>query len=144
MEVRASDGRVLGAASLAELEKRLGIPAFVILPRPDLLRALTQLVNGSRTHCRARCVGVEESDGGVIARFADGQQAEAELLIGADGLHSVVRSHLHGNEKPRYAGYTCWRGLAACEAKMLPLTTGFEAWGCGMRFSLYHCGPESH
>lgn len=142
MEMRTWDGRVLGAAPLAELEKRLGIPAFVVLPRPDLLRALTRLVDGSRTHCRARCVGVEESEGRVIARFADGQQAEAGLLIGADGLHSVVRSHLHGNVKPRYAGYTCWRGFATCEAKALPLTAGFEAWGCGMRFALYHCGPD--
>jgi 2-polyprenyl-6-methoxyphenol hydroxylase-like FAD-dependent oxidoreductase len=142
MEMRTSDVRVLGAAPLAGLEERLGIPAFVILPRPDLLRALTRLVDGSRTHCRARCVGVEEGEGRVIARFADGQQAEAELLVGADGLHSVVRSHLHGNVKPRYAGYTCWRGFGTCKAKALPLTTGFEAWGSGMRFALYHCGTD--
>jgi FAD-dependent urate hydroxylase len=142
MEMRTADGRVLGATPLAELEKRLGLPAFVILPRPDLLRELTRLVDKHRTHCRARCVGVEESAGRVIARFADGQQAEAGLLVGADGLHSVVRSHLHGNVKPRYAGYTCWRGFATCAAKALPLTTGFEAWGCGARFALFHCGPD--
>ena len=141
LETRTSDGRVLAAVPLAELEKRLGIPAFVVLPRPDLLRELTRLVDKQRTHCRARCVGVEENAGRVIARFADGQQAEAGLLVGADGLHSVVRSHLHGNEKPRYAGYTCWRGMAACEAKALPLTTGFEAWGPGARFALHRCGP---
>jgi 2-polyprenyl-6-methoxyphenol hydroxylase-like FAD-dependent oxidoreductase len=78
----------------------------------------------------------------VIARFADGRQEEAGLLVGADGLHSVVRSHLHGSVKPRFAGYTCWRGMATCEAKALPLTTGFEAWGPGARFALYHCGPD--
>jgi 2-polyprenyl-6-methoxyphenol hydroxylase-like FAD-dependent oxidoreductase len=141
-EVRTSDGRVLGAAPLAQLEKRLGIPAFVVLPRPDLLRELTRLVDKRRTHCCARCVGVEESEGRVFARFADGQQAEAGLLVGADGLHSVVRSHLHGNVKPRYAGYTCWRGFGTCEAKALPVTTGFEAWGSGARFALYHCGRD--
>jgi FAD-dependent urate hydroxylase len=142
MEIRTSEGRVLGATPLSELEKTLGVPAFVILPRPDLLRVLTRLVDRSRTHCHARCVGVEESEGRVIARFADGQQAEAALLLGADGLHSAVRSHLHGNVKPRYAGYTCWRGFATCEAKALPLTTGFEAWGSGIRFALYHCGSD--
>jgi 2-polyprenyl-6-methoxyphenol hydroxylase-like FAD-dependent oxidoreductase len=142
LETRTSDGRVLGALPLAELEKRLGVPAFVVVPRRELLRELTRLVDKERTHCRARCVGVEERAGGVIARFADGRQAEAGLLVGADGLHSVVRSHLHGNVKPRYAGYTCWRGMAACEAKALPLTTGFEAWGPGARFALHHCGPD--
>jgi 2-polyprenyl-6-methoxyphenol hydroxylase-like FAD-dependent oxidoreductase len=49
---------------------------------------------------------------------------------------------LHRNVKPRYAGYTCWRGMATCEAKALPLTTGFEAWGPSARFALYHCGPD--
>jgi 2-polyprenyl-6-methoxyphenol hydroxylase-like FAD-dependent oxidoreductase len=141
-EVRTSDGRILGATPLTELERRPGIPAMFILPRPDLLRELTRLVEARRMHCRARCVGIEESKGRVIARFADGRQAEADLLIGADGLHSVVRSHLHGSAKPRYAGYTCWRGFATCEARALPLTTGFEAWGCGARFALYHCGPS--
>jgi 2-polyprenyl-6-methoxyphenol hydroxylase-like FAD-dependent oxidoreductase len=141
LETRTSDGRVLAAVPLAELEKRLGVPAFAVLPRPDLLRELTRLVDKPRTHCRARCVGIEESAGRMTARFADGYQAEAGLLVGADGLHSVVRSHLHGSVKPRYAGYTCWRGMATCEAKALPLTTGFEAWGPGARFALYHCGP---
>lgn len=142
MEMRTSAGRVLGTAPLVELEKRLGIPALVVLPRRDLLRELTRLVDKLRRHCRARCVGVEESEGRVIARFANGHQAEAGLLVGADGLHSAIRSHLHGNVKPRYAGYTCWRGFATCEAKVLPATTGFEAWGCGARFALYHCGPN--
>jgi FAD-dependent urate hydroxylase len=142
LETRTSDGRVLGALPLAQLVKRLGVPAFAVLPRPDLLRELTRLVAKRRTHCRARCVGVEERAGRVIARFADGRLAEAGLLVGADGLHSVVRSNLHGNVKPRYAGYTCWRGMATCEAKALPLTTGFEAWGPGARFALHHCGPD--
>jgi len=141
LETRTSEGCVLGALPLAELEKKLGIPAFVVVPRRDLLRELTRLVDKHRTHCRSRCVGVEESAGRVIARFADGRQAEAGLLVGADGLHSVVRSHLHGSVKPRYAGYTCWRGMAACEAKALPLATGFEAWGPGARFALHRCGP---
>jgi len=141
LETRTSDGRVLGALPLAELEKRLGVPAFVVVPRRDLLRELTRLVDKHRTHCRARCVGVEESGGRVMARFADGRQAEAGLLVGADGLHSVVRSHMHGSVKPRYAGYTCWRGMATCEAKALPLATSFEAWGPGARFALHRCGP---
>ena len=142
MELRTPNGRVLGATPLADLETRLGMPALVVLSRPNLLRELTRLADGRRTHCSARCVGVEEGEGRVVARFEDGRQAEADLLIGADGLHSVIRSHLHGNAKPRYAGYTCWRGFAICEAKALPLTMGFEAWGPGARFALYHCGPD--
>jgi 2-polyprenyl-6-methoxyphenol hydroxylase-like FAD-dependent oxidoreductase len=142
MEVRTSDGCILGATPLSELENKLGFPALFVVSRPDLLRELTRLVDKGRTHCGTRCVGVEESEGRVIARFADGRQAEAGLLVGADGLHSVVRSHLHGSVKPRYAGYTCWRGLATCETMAFPLSIAFEAWGPGARFALHHCGPD--
>jgi 2-polyprenyl-6-methoxyphenol hydroxylase-like FAD-dependent oxidoreductase len=141
MQFRAWSGRVLTEMPLAELEKKLGVPVNVIVQRADLLRGLTRLVDSGRVHCRARCVGVQHHDGRVTARFVDGRQVDADLLVGADGLHSVIRSHLHGNANPRYAGYTCWRGLAECETKALPANAGFEAWAPGARFAVHHCGP---
>ncbi len=59
----------------------------------------------------------------------------ASALIGADGIHSAVRAQLFGERAPRYAGYTCWRGIAE-----LPDPAGpgvmFERWGRGRRFGL--------
>ena len=48
--------------------------------------------------------------GGVaVARFADGTDAEADVIIGADGIHSAVRTTLFGPDAPRFTGKICYR-----------------------------------
>jgi 2-polyprenyl-6-methoxyphenol hydroxylase-like FAD-dependent oxidoreductase len=47
----------------------------------------------------------------VAARFSDGSEAHADLLIGADGLRSAVRAQLFPGLEPEYAGYVAWRAL---------------------------------
>lgn len=54
----------------------------------------------------------ERNTSGVVARFEDGTQAQADVLIGADGSRSTVRTLLMPEVKPLYAGYVAWRGVA--------------------------------
>jgi FAD-dependent urate hydroxylase len=140
-EVRTSAGRTLSSLSFAALERKLGVPVGVIVHRADLLRELAAGLDKGRIHCGARCVSIEVKADGVLARFVNGREACADLLVGADGLHSVVRSQLHGISKPRYAGYTCWRGVAHLGVNDPPPGLSFETWGPGARFSVHHCGP---
>jgi 2-polyprenyl-6-methoxyphenol hydroxylase-like FAD-dependent oxidoreductase len=140
-EVRTSTGQIVSALSFFKLERKLGVPVGVVVHRADLLRELAAGLEKDRTHCGARCVAIENKADGVLARFADGREASADLLVGADGLHSVVRSQLHGPSKPRYAGYTCWRGVTKLEVNDPPPGLSFETWGPGARFSVHHCGP---
>ena len=49
------------------------------------------------------------------AFLADGSSVEGDLLIGADGLHSVIRAQLFGPREPRYAGYVAWRAITEFE-----------------------------
>jgi 2-polyprenyl-6-methoxyphenol hydroxylase-like FAD-dependent oxidoreductase len=48
---------------------------------------------------------------GVRALFADGREERGAALVGADGLHSVIRAQLVGDGPPRYSGATVWRAL---------------------------------
>jgi 2-polyprenyl-6-methoxyphenol hydroxylase-like FAD-dependent oxidoreductase len=61
---------------------------------------------------------IETGAAAVTAIFEDGSHAEADLLVGADGLHSTVRAQFLPGVAPRYAGYVAWRGVV--EAAALP------------------------
>src|ERR1041385_5388094 len=54
---------------------------------------------------------VRQQPQSVAALFADGTEVEGDLLVGADGLYSTVRSSVFGGPAPRYAGYIAWRGM---------------------------------
>lgn len=47
----------------------------------------------------------------VTATFADGQSVQADLLVAADGVRSLIRQTLVAHAKPAYAGYIAWRGM---------------------------------
>ena len=50
-----------------------------------------------------------------MARFADGRKIEADIVIGADGIHSTVRDSLFGQIEPHFTGCVCWRGMVAVD-----------------------------
>jgi 2-polyprenyl-6-methoxyphenol hydroxylase-like FAD-dependent oxidoreductase len=140
LEVRTAAGKVLAVTPLARAARRFGVPGSVCVHRGEILRELMRLSEPGRVHLRARGVGFKESNGCVIARFADGTEARGDFLVGADGLRSQVRAQLFGDTPARYAGYTCWRGVATLDQVALGPDTAFETWGRGRRFSVHHCG----
>jgi 2-polyprenyl-6-methoxyphenol hydroxylase-like FAD-dependent oxidoreductase len=140
LEVRTSDGRLLTITPFARAENRSGLPGYLCVHRADMLRALMRRSNPARVRLHSRCVGIDERNGGVLARFADGHETHGDFLVGADGLRSAVRARLFGDAPPRYAGYTCWRGVASLEQTTLSSDTAFEAWGRGRRFAVHPCG----
>jgi salicylate hydroxylase len=59
-----------------------------------------------------KVVGYEQSEAGVVATLDTGERVSGDVLVGADGIHSVVRAQMLGTEAPRYTGMTAWRAIA--------------------------------
>ena len=56
------------------------------------------------------------ADDTAVARFADGSEIEADVIVGADGIHSPVRASLFGPDAPRFTGKICYRSVIPTEA----------------------------
>jgi salicylate hydroxylase len=84
--------------------------------RADLLDVLGADLPKQSIHLGARCVGVETNEDSAVARFRDGSSYEADIVIGADGIHSAVRESLFGADAPRFTGKICYRCLVPVDA----------------------------
>ncbi len=112
--IRSWRGRLLFQLDLQELRRELG-DVIVILHRAELLSMLRELAAAAYIRSGARCIGFEQNERQVKALLSDGSSVEGDFLLGADGLHSVVRAQLFGATKRRYAGYIAWRGVTQFE-----------------------------
>jgi 2-polyprenyl-6-methoxyphenol hydroxylase-like FAD-dependent oxidoreductase len=92
------------------------LPASRLVWRSDLYRLLYEraAAQGSQVEYGKRLVGVDEDGRGVTARFADGSVAHGDVLIGADGIRSTVRTLIDPNAaQPQYVGFLGFGGLSS-------------------------------
>jgi salicylate hydroxylase len=97
--------------------ERYGYP-YCTVWRPDLLAVLAAAVRAIKPdaiHLGAQCERFAEASGRVTLHLADGRAASGDLLIGADGVHSTIRSQLFGASKANFTGFAAWRGVIPME-----------------------------
>lgn len=114
----------------------VSIPTSVALHRADLQTTLLHAFNTSRIHLGHNLVNYEQHHDKVIATFRNGDSIEADFLIGADGIHSDVRTQFLGDGEPIYRGYTVWRGISSITESSIPRATAIEIHGRGKRFGI--------
>jgi len=120
--------------------ERFGAP-YYSFHRADLLGALASGLDHRLIHLDHRLVGLEERGDGVTLAFANGAKVEAEFVIGADGVRSVIRQALYGSDNPTYTGQMVWRALlnASDVPREVLEPTGHIQWvGPGCHLLAYH------
>ena len=103
-------GRETFRTPLSDSATMYGAP-YLQAHRAELHAILLKGTAGASLHLGARCTGIRTEGEQAVARFADGSEAEGDLVVGADGIHSVVRRTLFGDVPARYTGTMCWRGI---------------------------------
>jgi salicylate hydroxylase len=108
-------GRYISRTKRGDFRQKFGAPNLSV-HRADLLEVLGAALKTTQLRFGTRCIGVEGGARSAVARFADGSMIEADVIVGADGIHSAVRGSLFGLDKPRFTGCICWRGMVPAEA----------------------------
>ncbi len=105
--------------------------SYLTVHRGDFHALLIQALPDSAISYGKLLTDVEDLGDRVVMHFSDGSQAEADLVIGADGVHSRIREKLLGPEPPKYAGYLAHRAVfptPAVKAGMLPFDACCKWW----------------
>jgi salicylate hydroxylase len=108
---RGRDGAVIFETHSSE---SLAAMRMLTLHRGHLLQALVESVPPERLHTGKRCIAVEERSREMCVTFSDGSEAVSDAVVGADGIHSTVRS-LHHDDRPVFSGTVAYRGLIPME-----------------------------
>jgi len=132
--VQTPAGRLIAHNEFGTVSCMAGAPCICI-HRTVLQKILLDSLPPASLLTGARCCGFDDS----TAILESGQRIKADVLVGADGISSVIRDVLHETKAPRYAGYTCWRGICQ-DNGVLPDRSALLVVGAGSQFGLLPCG----
>lgn len=127
-------------------ERRWGAP-YLQFHRADLLGVLVEAVRSDPSitvMMSSRVMSCDIRQDQIGVRLTSGGICHGDLLIGADGIHSVVRESLPGADTPRFTGCVAWRGTVPLDAlKSHPPPPTACAWvGPGRHAVTYRLGAE--
>lgn len=108
--------------------------------RPDLIHALTGRLDPRRVRMNHKVKSFGQTEDGVWVECENGERFEADALIGADGIHSLVRERIFKPEPPRASGYVAWRGVvdtADIEGLDIPVSAYIDM-GPNLSFVYYY------
>src|SRR5215510_2789008 len=109
------NGRPIFAMPMGERSADVHGAPYYHVHRTDLHALLAGAIRSGTLRLGARCTGFVAQSGGVRVGFEDGTSEHGDALIGADGIHSIVRATAFGSEAPRFSGNVAFRGTIAAE-----------------------------
>jgi salicylate hydroxylase len=106
--------------------------------RADLVDILAKALPTGVVHTGYRCTGFERDGATARVRFANGAIVEGDVVIGADGIHSVLRDHVFSAPRPVFSGTVAYRGVVPSELVPEWPAECWEMWlGKGKHFLTY-------
>jgi salicylate hydroxylase len=135
---RFDTGELMHAIPFAAAHERAHGAPYYHIHRADLHKILVDCVLALDPNCvtlNARATGYRETADGVTVDFANGSSAKADMLVGADGIRSAIRSQIVGEVPVNYTGYVAWRITVPRErlpADIMEIVG--QVW----------CGPRNH
>jgi salicylate hydroxylase len=129
------DGTVVGRILTTDSSGWNGIYG---MHRADLLRVLANALSPSAVRTGHRCVGFEQDGGAARLQFANGNSAEADVVIAADGIQSVLQKYVVAPLKPEYSGSRAYRGLVPSAKLPAWRKAAHQIWmGDGKHFMVF-------
>lgn len=116
----SNTGEKLTDFSLQTLIDQVGQRPYPVA-RTDLQEMLLQVFGAENVRLNSKCVGIEQDANRVTVTFEDGRKATGDVLVAADGTHSMTRSYVLGHAvERRYVGYVNWNGLVPASEDLAP------------------------
>lgn len=135
---RWADGSVLFAQQLGEVcTRRYGEHTWT-MHRTDLLEVLRSAVPAEAIKPGRRCTGATQDADGVTLSFSSGHPVRADVVVAADGIHSVLREHVTTASPPRESGLCAWRSMVPAEAAPAMARRPVQTLWLGHRHHLVH------
>jgi FAD-dependent urate hydroxylase len=135
MTIFNKNGKQLSKMDTTYISERFGTDN-VTIHRAALQEILIRNLRENTVLTRKKCVDFMQNEHEVRLVFEDGTEETFDYVIAADGIHSVFRQKLVAHSQPRYAGYTCWRGVADATQLNLHQNVASETWGPNGRFGI--------
>jgi 6-hydroxynicotinate 3-monooxygenase len=123
------------------IERRFGAPD-ISLHRAELHAALQGINPPQIIHFGRKLVGLDRSGPRLSLRFADGTQAEADAVVGADGVHSAVLAILFGTGEPRFTGRVAYRAIYRSALLGAQIDDRVKWWGPDRHIVSYKVDPR--
>jgi 2-polyprenyl-6-methoxyphenol hydroxylase-like FAD-dependent oxidoreductase len=121
-------------------ESLFGAP-YLCMHRADLHETLASVVPDGIVHLNKKLVGLDQHGGQVTLAFADGTRARADAVVGADGVHSVVRDIIIGPDTPLHKGRIAYRAVFSSALLKEPDVAGQSRtkwWGLDRHIVIYY------
>jgi len=129
------DGTVVGTILTTDSQ---GWNGFYGMHRADLLNVLAEAVPPGAIRTGHRCIAFQQNADTAQLKFANGETAEADVVIAADGIHSALQKYVVAPKSPEYSGCRAYRGLVAREELPSWREQAHQVWmGDGKHFMVY-------